>query len=100
MARIFSVKDLELLGYKDINEKTSSSSHEQPYKIFEATAFAGIRQVTHTFAYLQSSCPKKDAERVANYVSKPDDFFIVTPKSGLSSDVIQSIFRRNGRVNK
>ncbi len=98
MAKIFSKEDLELLGYINIGENKSLSSTNQPWRIFNAEAVAGIQKVKHIFAYLQASCTKQDAKNLAKLIKVSSNFFIITPQSGLSNEALKSIFGRDSQI--
>lgn len=98
MAR-FSEKDLKLLGYTNIKERGSSSEYNPDWKIFSAETVAGIKKVKHEFAYLYSRCSQENAKILKSSVKTPDNFFIITTKSGLSSKFLQSAYPQDVAVH-
>ena len=94
----FSEQDLELLGYSGV-KKVEGGSENTPIQLYEATAIAGIRTVTHNFAYLNSSCTLDAARELVKRVKVSDNFFLVTPRSGLSKYSLKRIFGKNANVS-
>lgn len=99
MPGIFSARDLELFGYSKISEKTKLlSEKDHPWMVFSATALAGVSSVTHTIAYLPSSCTRDQAERLSRLVRVASDFFLIVQKSGLAKETLLGIFGREAQI--
>ena len=90
MPSALSKQGLELLGYSDITEVPQKT--RRPWKRYDASVMAGVRTVVHSFAYLQSSCSLDDAKNLFSSVLISDNFFLITPKSGISVTNLRKIF--------
>ena len=99
MPSALSEKDLELLGYTNVVRKDSDRNEGDPWRLFDATALAGVRHVTHRFAYIGTSATLEQARRLQKQVNLNSDFFLVTPRSGISIENLKGIFGTYANVS-
>lgn len=91
MSKPFSIHDIELLGYVDVQE--DKNVKDLPYQSYSCSAIAGIKKIKTNFIYLKSNCTKKEAEEVAHTLKKYTDNYIVIPKSiGIKHKSLEEIF--------
>ena len=95
MKQTFSIRDIELLGYMNAEEK----AEDEHCKIYSASAMAGIEQIRHSFIYLKSHCIKSDVMRISKKIKDAGSVYIIKPKSlGLTDASLKEILPRNVKV--
>lgn len=100
MATTFTINDVELLGYN--NPRELSVDDRSPYAIFEATAIAGLEEITAKFIYLRSNCTLEHA-RSAHRQNEPlsEHTYVVKPASlRLANSRLREIFGSSIRISE
>lgn len=97
MKQTFSIRDLELLGYMDAKDVTPKKNEQ--YRVYSASVMAGIKQITHNFVYLKSSCTKADINKIPSIIKDSDNIYIIKPKSlGIRDASLKEILPRNVKI--
>lgn len=99
MAKSFSTRDIEILGYSNPKKKENKSFSDQ-WDCFDATAVAGLENIDTTFIYLKSSCSIDGAREAAKKLSPGYKVVIVRPASHrMSMSNLTSIFGKDAQFH-
>lgn len=94
MAKTFSTRDLQLLGYEKAEELTKGL---EKFRLFRATTTAGIQSITHHFLYLKDDGVTKEAIQAATRAAAGlPQLHVVYPDKSPPPDIAKQDVERLG----
>lgn len=89
MARTFSTRDVELLGYK----QAAIDADEPGWIRVKASTSAGIEQTTATFIYIKVDCQREQLTEAARSLASIDKVYVLRPATAkLTEQTVRAAF--------